>query len=105
RSPGGARCWGCGGQGEMRAAIDAARYTWMPRMMFVLVPFFAWLVAIVRRPAGRRFPAHFVFALAVHAAAFAVQAWTKGMAAFSPDAVARGLVVVSDLYILGYIFL
>lgn len=99
------RSFGFASEAEMRATIDAARYTWMPRMMFVLVPFFAWLVAIVRRRAGRRFPAHFVFALEVHAAVFGVLALTKAVAAVSPAVVARGLDVLREGYILGYIFL
>ena len=99
------RSFGFASQAEMRAAIDAARYTWMPRMMFVLVPFFGWLVSRVRRRAGRRFPAHFVFALEVHAATFGAQALAKGLAAMSPPLVARGLDSLLDVYILGYIFL
>jgi hypothetical protein len=47
---------------ELRRAIESARLTWMPRVMFVLVPFFAGLVALVERRAHRRYPSHLVFA-------------------------------------------
>jgi Protein of unknown function (DUF3667) len=90
---------------EMRAAIDAARYAWMPRVMFVLVPLFAWMVARVRRRSGRRFPAHFVFALEVHGASFGILALTKALAAISPPRLAKGFDTFGDLYIIGYIFL
>ena len=97
--------FGFGSVAEMRAAIDAARYAWMPRVMFVLVPFFAWLVALVRRRADRRFPAHFVFALEVHAAAFGVLGLVKALMYVSPPLLARALDTLGDVYIVGYIFL
>jgi hypothetical protein len=99
------RSFGFANEAEMRAAIDAARFTWMPRVMFLLVPWFAALVALVRRSAARRFPAHFVFALEVHAAAFGLQALTKAIAAVSPGLVGRLLDSATDAYILGYIFI
>jgi hypothetical protein len=99
------RWFGFASEAELRAAVDTARYTWMPRMMFLLVPFFAWLVARVRRRAGRRFPAHFVFALEVFAAAFGMQALTKGLGALLPAPIGDFLDAVAGLYILGYIFL
>jgi uncharacterized protein DUF3667 len=97
--------FGFGSVAEMRTAIDAARYAWMPRVMFVLVPFFAWLVSLVRRRAGRRFPAHFVFALEVHAAAFGVLGLVKGLMYISPPPLAKALDTLGDVYIVGYIFL
>lgn len=98
------RWFGFSSEAELRAAVDAARYTWMPRMMFLLVPFFAWLVSRVRRRAGRRFPAHFVFALEVFAAAFGLQAVTKGLGALLPAPIGTILDAVADVYVLGYIF-
>jgi hypothetical protein len=47
---------------DMLAAVDAARIEWMPRVMFVLVPFVAWLVALASR-SKRRYPG-----ICVHAA-------------------------------------
>jgi hypothetical protein len=99
------RSFGFATQAEMRAAIDRARYTWMPRVMFVLVPLFGWLVAIVRRRAGRRFPAHFVFALEVHAAAFGALGLAKALMWVSPPPLAKAIDVLADVYIAGYIFL
>ena len=99
------RWFGFESEAELRAAVDTARYTWMPRMMFLLVPFFAWLVARVRRRAGRRFPAHFVFALEVFAAAFGMQALTKGLGALLPAPIGDVLDVVAVVYVVGYIFL
>ncbi|MEO5823340.1 MAG: DUF3667 domain-containing protein [Vicinamibacteraceae bacterium] len=99
------RTFGFDSLAEMQAAIDAARYAWMPRVMFVLVPFFAWIVALLRRRAGRRFPAHFIFALEVHAAAFGMLALTKALAAVSPPMLASGLDTLGDVYIFGYVFL
>ncbi len=99
------RSFGFATEAEMRAAIDAARYAWMPRVMFLLVPLFAGLVAMVRRRAGRGFPAHFVFALEVHAAAFGVLALTKALMYVSPPLPAKALDVLGDVYIVGYIFL
>jgi hypothetical protein len=99
------RSFGFGSVDEMRAAIDSARYTWMPRVMFLLVPLFAAMVARLRRDAGRRFPAHFVFALEIHAAAFVALALAKALIAISPAPVGRALDSLVDIYILGYIFL
>jgi hypothetical protein len=99
------RWFGFESEAQLRAAVDTARYTWMPRVMFVLVPCFAWLVALVRRGACRRFPAHFVFALEVHAAVFVMLAIVRGLASFTSPQVGRTLDALGDLYILGYIFL
>ncbi len=99
------RALGFASEAEMRASIDAARQVWMPRVMFALVPLFAAMVALVRRGAGRRFPAHFVFALEVHAAAFGVRAVTEAIAWVSPAPVARVLDGLTDLYLVVYIFL
>ena len=97
--------YGFGSVAEMRAAIDAARYVWMPRVMFLLVPFFAWLVALVRRRASRRFPAHFVFALEVHAAAFGVLGLMKALMFVSSPPLAKAFDALGDVYIVGYVFL
>lgn len=96
---------GFASEAELRAAVATARYTWVPRMMFLLVPFFAWLVARVRRRAGRQFPAHFAFALEVFAAAFGMQALTKALGALLPAPIGSILDFVAVVYVLGYIFL
>lgn len=46
--------------------------TWLPRVMFVLVPLSAVIVALVTRAAKRNYPQHLYFALHVHAAIFAI---------------------------------
>jgi len=55
---------------EMREAVGH----WTPRAMFVLVPIFAGLVAVVARPSHRNYPQHLYFAMHVHAAWFLVGA-------------------------------
>lgn len=90
---------------ELSAAIGAARETWLPRVMFVLVPIFGWLVSLVRRGAHRRYPAHVVFALHVHAAWFAVRAASTAAAHLLPKAVEPGLDFIVFLYSVGYLVL
>lgn len=46
----------------------------LPRMMFVLMPVFAALLALVYRSRRRRYPAHLIVALHLHAFGFAVAA-------------------------------
>jgi hypothetical protein len=89
---------------DMRAAVDAARVQWVPRVMFVLVPFVAWLVALARRRSRRHFPAHLVFTLHVYAAAFSVRAVAAAVGAAGPPAVAEGLVTLTWLYAIGYTY-
>ncbi|MGH8639496.1 MAG: DUF3667 domain-containing protein, partial [Burkholderiales bacterium] len=59
---------------ELQAAVTEAQAKWTPRVMFVLVPLFAWFVHIACRRTGRYYPQHLFFALHVHAAWFAVGA-------------------------------
>jgi Protein of unknown function (DUF3667) len=89
---------------EMRAAVDAARVEWMPRVMFVLVPFVAWLVALARRRSKRHYPAHLVFTLHVYAAAFGARAVAAALGAAGPPALAEGLVTLTWLYAVGYTY-
>ena len=54
-------------------AMQDASHTlnaWTPRVMFVLVPVFAAMVALAARRSGRHYPHHLYFALHVHAAWF-----------------------------------
>jgi hypothetical protein len=89
---------------DMRAATDAAQVAWMPRVMFVLVPFVAWLVARARRRSGRGYPAHLVFTLHLYAAAFGVRAVTASLGAAGPSALAEGLAILTVLYVVGYTY-
>jgi hypothetical protein len=50
--------------------------TWFPRIMFLLVPFGAWLVQLATRSSGRNYPQHLYFALHTHAAYFAAETLT-----------------------------
>ena len=88
----------------MRAAADAARVEWTPRVMFVLVPLVGWLVALARRRSNRRYPAHLVFTLHVYAAAFAARAVTAGLGAVGPPPLGAGLVALSGLYFVVYTY-
>ncbi len=91
--------------GELQRAIESARLTWIPRVMFVLVPLFAGLVALVERRAGRHYPSHLVFALHVHAAGFVVRALAEGIALALPMGWRESLPRAASIYILGYVFL
>jgi hypothetical protein len=62
---------------EMQQAINRALLAWVPRVMFVLLPLFAWLVALAYRRVDRNYLHHLIFALHVHAAWFAVYAAGK----------------------------
>lgn len=55
---------------ELQKKGNEALAHWTPRVMFVLVPLFAVLVAPVARKSGRNYPLHLYFALHVHAAWF-----------------------------------
>jgi len=90
---------------EMRAATDAARVAWLPRVMFVLVPFVAWLVARARRSSGRGYPAHLVFTLHLYAAAFGVRAVTASLGAAGPSVLVDGLAFLTAIYVAGYTYL
>lgn len=51
----------------------------LPKAFFLLVPVFAWLLAVVYRRQRRRYAEHFVFALHGHALAFLVLAVTTAI--------------------------
>jgi hypothetical protein len=83
---------------ELRTTVTAAQATWMPRVNFVLVPLFAWLLSRVRRSSDRRYPQHLLFALHAHAAWFGVRALTDGVAILSPALLKNTLNAVSVFY-------
>jgi hypothetical protein len=56
---------------EFQRAANIAIITWIPRIMFVLVPLFAGLVKLSTWSSGHNYPQHLYFALHIHAAAFA----------------------------------
>jgi hypothetical protein len=90
---------------ELAAAIGAARETWLPRVMFVMVPIFGWLVSLARRGARRRYPAHLVFALHVHAAWFAVRAVSTAVGHLLPSPLRPWLDLAVFVYTVGYLVL
>jgi quinoprotein glucose dehydrogenase len=61
-------------ESEIRQNVSGAMATWLPRVMFVLVPLFAALVHFVRRRSGYTYPQHLLFALHAHAAVFGAAA-------------------------------
>jgi len=89
--------------GELQRTVETARTTWVPRIMFVLVPFFAGLVALLERRVGRRYPAHLVFALHVHAAGFAARAVAAALAIPLPGW-AEPFNQTASLYTVAYLF-
>ena len=91
---------------EMDRAIKQALTAWIPRAMFVLVPLFAWLVSLVRRRSGRKYPHHVIFACHVFAVWFAAQSMAAGAAYLAGNAaVAFSLGVGSVLYAVIYMVL
>jgi hypothetical protein len=77
---------------ELQRAVNMALRDWIPRAMFVLVPLFAWFVALVRRRSGRKYPSHVIFSLHILAALFGIQAL-----AVAVGAPMRGLVFVGPI--------
>jgi hypothetical protein len=65
---------GFANQDEAKRSTNEAVLHRIPQAMFVLVPFFALLVAIVTWGSGVNYPQHLYFALHVHAAWYAVSA-------------------------------
>jgi hypothetical protein len=64
------RRYGFANQQELEAAVGEAVVLWVPRVMFILVPLFAAMLALVTRGSGHNYPQHVYFALHVHAAWF-----------------------------------
>jgi hypothetical protein len=88
---------------EMRAALSDAQAVWRPRVMFVLVPLFAWFVHLVRRKSGRAYPQHLLFALHAHAAYFGARALSAATRLAAPALVASALDALSILYGIVYV--
>jgi uncharacterized protein DUF3667 len=88
---------------ELQETAQRALHTWVPRVMFVLVPFSAWLVLVVYRRSGRNYPQHLFFALHVHAALFAAGA-VLAAARLTGNVVAARLVgLLAILYAVVYV--
>jgi hypothetical protein len=63
----------------MQQAVNRAIVAWAPRVMFVLLPLFAWLVALAYRRVDPNYLHHLIFAVHVHAAWFAASAVGKAV--------------------------
>jgi hypothetical protein len=94
-----AKAMGFASFAAMRDAVNRAIVAWVPRVMFVLMPLFAWLVALVYRRVDRNYLHHLIFAVHVHAAWFAAGAVAKGIELAAPAAgdLLESLVVVFGL--------
>jgi hypothetical protein len=79
---------------EVTERFRHAQHDWIPRLMFVLLPVSALLVAMTTRRSGRNLPQHLYFVLHVHAATFAAMAVTAMAGAFIGD---RGQAVLGGL--------
>ena len=55
---------------ELQNAALEAQATWMPRIMFILMPILGALVLLGHRRSGRRYPDHLILSLHVHTAWF-----------------------------------
>lgn len=63
----------------LEEAVNRALLAWVPRIMFVLLPLFAWLVALAYRQVDRNYLHHLIFSVHVHAAWFAAAAVAKAV--------------------------
>ena len=88
---------------ELQETMQRALHTWAPRVMFVLVPFYAWLVLLVCRRSGRNYPQHLFFAFHVHAAMFAAGALLAAARLTHNVIVARGFGVLTIVYAVVYV--
>jgi hypothetical protein len=85
------------------AALNGALTAWIPRALFLLVPLFAFLVAIFywRQRKTQFFVDHLVFSLGIHSFAFALLLAAAGCAQILPgEPVLWGAVAVLGLYTL-----
>ena len=82
---------GFANEGELRAALNHAWAKWTPRVMFLLVPLFAWLVALAFRRSHYTYLQHLFFALHTHAAWFAAAAVGEAAKLPSPWVIDKGI--------------
>ncbi len=81
--------------------MDHAVLVWVPRVMFVLLPLFAWLVALAYGRVDPNYLHHVIFAVHVHAAWFAAAAIAKAGELLSRpvgDALRQLVVVFAVVY-------
>jgi uncharacterized protein DUF3667 len=90
---------------EMLAKANEALTHTLPRVMFVLVPLYAGLVALARRKSGRNYPQHLYFAMHVHAAWFFAGAIAAAARVKTIPFVTRGVPVIALIYCILYALL
>jgi hypothetical protein len=88
----------------MNDTVNHAVWAWLPRLMFLLVPLFAWLATRAYRRVDRNYLHHLIFALHVHSAFFAVGALATAATIVSRPA-GRLLWSVIVVYITAYLVL
>ena len=85
----------------MQDAVDHAILSWIPRVMFVLLPLFAWLVAVAYRRVDGNYLHHLIFAVHVHAAWFAAGTVAKVVELAAPLA---GLALLKLVPVIGVVY-
>ena len=85
----------------MRDAVNHAILAWIPRVMFVLLPLFAWLVAVAYRRVDGNYLHHLIFAVHVHAAWFAAGTVAKVVELAAPQA---GQALLQLVPVLGVVY-
>ena len=88
----------------MRDAINRVILSWVPRVMFVLMPLFALYVALAYRHVDRNYLHHLIFALHVHAMWFAVQTVAKAVELADPR-VGQALEALANVFAVVYVVL
>jgi Protein of unknown function (DUF3667) len=88
---------------EIEGAMRQAMTVWMPRVMAVLVPLFAWLVGLVKRKTPWAYPQHLYFALHVHAAWFGALAVAQVLSFALPAVVGDALEGLGTFYFVAYV--
>jgi hypothetical protein len=96
-----ARSFGFENAAAMQGAINHAMLAWVPRVMFVLMPLFAGLVALAYRRVDPHYLHHLIFAIHVHAAWFAVSAIGKAVELVSSTA-GRALQQLAVVFVMVY---
>jgi Protein of unknown function (DUF3667) len=88
---------------DMEESVDHAVLVWVPRVMFALLPLFAWLVALAYGRVDPNYLHHVIFAVHVHAAWFAAAAIAKAAELVSRpvgDALRLLVVVFAVVYVI-----
>ncbi len=88
---------------ELSRTINSEFAHSVPRVMFVLVPIFAWLTSVVWRRTRRNYPQHLYFALHVHAAWFAAAAVGLVAKWFLPSMLANVIQGALVVYCVAYL--